>query len=108
MISPGTALKETLFKISRPPRRTAKFSTTKSGMEADPQAQRHGESERDESDIDDRQGGNEIDRPRAPEGDEQGADHLGSGTEQIYACRILAHENQENQQPGRQHAVSHQ
>jgi hypothetical protein len=38
---------ETLFRISMPPRRTATFSTTKSGMEADPQAQRHGESERD-------------------------------------------------------------
>ena len=62
----------------------------------------------DHGHIDDRERRNKIDRAGAPERHEQRADHFGAGAEQVDAGRVFAHEDQEDQQPARQHAVPDQ
>ena len=44
----------------------------------------------------------------APERDQQRADHLGAGPEQVDAGRVLALEDHEDEQPAREQAVADQ
>src|ERR1043165_9502219 len=98
-ISPRSSWSDTPRRISFSPSRFAISSATSSGIEAHPQAQRGEERRADDDDFHDRQRRNEIERARAPQRDDQRADHFRAGAEKINAGRVLAHEHHEDQEP---------
>src|SRR5215475_9569810 len=102
--SPRETVIDAPLRISLSPSRTARSRTSNSAMEAYSQSNGDGQSEADHDDVDDGQGGHEVDRAGTPKRNKQGADHLGPGPQQIDAGRIFAHENQKDQQPACHHA----
>src|SRR3954466_6735222 len=104
--SPLRNSKETPFKMSFSPRRLWIPSTTRFAaraarflfMEAHPQAQRDGEAQSDENDVDHGERRDRVHRSRRPERDDERADHFRSGAEQVDGCRVLAHEDHEDEQ----------
>src|SRR5665647_3150544 len=102
---PGVTLSETPLRISLSPRRRKISLTTRSAMQAYSEPDRDGEADADHHHIDDGQRRHQVDGAGTPQRHQQRADHLGAGSEQIDAGGIFAHENQEHQQPARQHAV---
>src|SRR5574341_1357908 len=97
--SPRASASDTPFNTSLPPSRLWIPSTTSSGMQTHSQAQRHEEAGADQEDVDDRQGRDEIERPRPPEGDDERPDHLRVRAQQVDPRRVLATEDHEDQQP---------
>src|SRR5207253_4594407 len=99
--SPGLKVIDTPFRIGLSPYCRWRFSTTSLFMEADSEAQRDGEADRDQRDVDKRQRGDLVDRAGAPQRDEHRADDLRALAEQIHARRVLALEDHEHEEPAR-------
>src|SRR5262245_41355126 len=103
--SPAGTMSDTPLRISFSPRRRATSLTTSSAMQAHSKADGDGKADADHDNVNDRQRRHQIDSAGAPQRYQKRADHLGSGTEQINAGGIFTHEDEEDQQPAREHAV---
>src|SRR5439155_13010563 len=110
--SPGLSVIETPMRIGLSPYCRCRFSTTSLFiglfMEAHPEAQRDGEPDGDQRNVDQRQRSDLVDRAGAPQRNEHRADDFGALTEQIDAGRVLALEDHEHQQPAREQPEAHQ
>src|SRR5260370_10834539 len=106
--SPLLSSKETPLSTSLSPRRLCTFETISSLMEANSQPESDREAQPDQQDVDDGEGADDVDRARAPERNDERADHFGPGPQQIHAGRVLAHEDEEHQQPASQQSESDQ
>src|SRR5262249_1386597 len=104
--SPGLSVSETPFNIELSPYLRCKPSTTSlfAGlfMQTHSEAQRHGQTDGNQRDVDQRQRRYLVDGASAPQRNEHRADHFSALSEQIYAGGVFALEDHEHQQPARQ------
>src|SRR6266850_682582 len=64
-----------------------------------PEGPRDRQPDADQHDVDERERGDDVDRPALPQRDELRADHFRSGREQVHARRVFALEDHEDEQP---------
>src|SRR5260370_14954584 len=102
--SPLLSSKETPLSTSLSPSRLCTFETISSLMEANPQPESDREAQSDQHHVDDGKGADDVDRARTPERYDERADHFGARPQQIHAGRVLAHEDEEHQQPASREA----
>src|SRR3982751_4297860 len=102
--SPRLRWKDTPLRMSFSPRRLWTSLTTRLLMEAHSEAQRHRQAGGDQDHVDDRERSHRVDRARSPQRHDERADHLGAGSEQVDARRVLADEDHEDEQPAAEQA----
>src|SRR5271157_6446861 len=105
---PAGTVTETPLRASLSPYRSARSLTVRSAMETHSEPDGNEKAHADHDHIDDRQRRHEVDCARAPKRYQERAHDFRPGTEQIDARRIFAHEDQEDEQPARQHAGADQ
>src|SRR5437016_1286801 len=115
--SPRFSVSATPLRIGLSPYLRCRFSTVSSAMEFlrfDSIAELHAETQResktdeDQHDIDERQRGDDVDRPALPQRHQLRTDHLGARRKEIDARRILALENHEHEEPRSDQSVTDQ